>query len=53
MIALIENGDEIEIDINNGTANLLVPDEVLEEREPLFMEWYSLTKENIDLYEQS
>ena len=28
-------------------------DEVLGEREPLFMEWYSLTKENIDLYEQS
>ena len=32
VIALIENGDEIEIDINNGTADLLVPDEVLEER---------------------
>ena len=32
VIALIENGDEIEIDINNGTVNLLVPDEVLAER---------------------
>ena len=32
VIALIENGDEIEIDINNGTVNLLVADEVLDER---------------------
>lgn len=32
VIALIENGDEIEIDINAGTANLLVPDAVIEER---------------------
>ena len=32
VIALIENGDEIEIDINAGTVDLLVPDEVIEER---------------------
>lgn len=32
IIALIENGDEIEIDIDGGTVNLLVPDEVIEER---------------------
>ena len=32
VIALIEDGDEIEIDIDAGTANLLVPDEVLAER---------------------
>ena len=32
VIALIEDGDEIEIDINKGTANLLVSDEVIAER---------------------
>ena len=32
VIALIEDGDEIEIDINKGTANLLVADEVISER---------------------
>lgn len=32
MIALIENGDEIEMDIAGGTVNLLVSDEVLAER---------------------
>ncbi len=31
-IALIENGDEIEMDIKNGVVNLLVSDEVLAER---------------------
>ena len=29
VIALIENGDEIEMDIAGGTVNLLVSDEVL------------------------
>ncbi len=32
MIALIENGDEIEMDIAGGTVNLLVSDEILAER---------------------
>ncbi len=32
VIALIENGDEIDIDIDAGTVNLLVPDEVIEGR---------------------
>ena len=32
VIALIENGDEIEMDIAGGTVNLLVADEVLAER---------------------
>lgn len=32
VIALIENGDEIEMDIAGGTVNLLVSDEVLAER---------------------
>ncbi|MBQ3291528.1 MAG: dihydroxy-acid dehydratase [Mogibacterium sp.] len=32
VIALIEEGDVIEIDINGGTVNLIVPDEVIEER---------------------
>ena len=31
-IALVESGDEIHIDINNGVLELLVSDEVLEER---------------------
>ena len=31
-ISLVENGDEIHIDINNGVLELLVSDEVLEER---------------------
>ena len=32
VIALIENGDEIEMDIAGGTVNLLVSDEILAER---------------------
>lgn len=32
MIAFVENGDEIEIDIPGGTVNLLVSDEVLKDR---------------------
>ncbi len=36
-IALVNNGDEIEIDIPNGTVSLLVADEELEERKKLWV----------------